>query len=201
VNTTVIHNTYVNKTVINNNTTVNNVSYNGGTGGVNARPTAAEEAAAHEHHVAATSVQTQHEQAARSDKSMLASQNHGRPAVAATTKPGVFHGEGVVPAHSAGSNANLPGANTANNHSAMAKNDRPPSAHTNSASTSNNNRPNTAHANSTQSNPNHPVTNQSNANRPNTAHTSQSKPNTSHPPAQNHSSQPHPHEGGHPGGR
>src|SRR5271168_710217 len=46
VNVTNIHNTY-NKTVI-NNTTVNHVSYNGGTGGINARPTAAEETATHE---------------------------------------------------------------------------------------------------------------------------------------------------------
>src|SRR5208283_4400399 len=62
VNTTVIHNTYVNKTVINNNTTVNRTSFNGGTGGVTAQPTAAERAAENEHHTPATSLQTQHEQ-------------------------------------------------------------------------------------------------------------------------------------------
>src|SRR5208282_2819171 len=67
VNTTVIHNTYVNKTVINNNTTVNRTSFNGGTGGVTAQPTAAERAAEKTHHTPATSLQTQHEQAARSD--------------------------------------------------------------------------------------------------------------------------------------
>jgi hypothetical protein len=39
VNTTVIHNTYVNKTVIVNNTTVNRTSFNGGPGGIAARPT------------------------------------------------------------------------------------------------------------------------------------------------------------------
>jgi hypothetical protein len=38
VNTTVIRNVY-NTTVINNNTTINRVSYNGGNGGVTARPT------------------------------------------------------------------------------------------------------------------------------------------------------------------
>ena len=51
VNTTVIHNTYINKTVINNNTIVNRTSYNGGTGGVTAQPTAAERAAEQEKHI------------------------------------------------------------------------------------------------------------------------------------------------------
>ena len=66
VNTTIIHNTYVNNTVV-NTTVVNRVSYNGGTGGVIARPTANEEAAMREHHVQATSLQSQHEQMARTD--------------------------------------------------------------------------------------------------------------------------------------
>jgi hypothetical protein len=44
VNVTNIHNTYP-QTVV-NNTTVTRVSYNGGTGGVTARPTAADQAAA-----------------------------------------------------------------------------------------------------------------------------------------------------------
>ena len=79
VNTTVIHNTYVNNTVI-NKTVVNNVSYNGGTAGTTAEPTAAERAAMSEHHLEATALQTQHEQLARSDRTMLASYNHGRPA-------------------------------------------------------------------------------------------------------------------------
>src|SRR5689334_25196094 len=42
-----------NKTVI-NNTTVTNVSFNGGTGGTKAHPTAEEQAAAHDKHVPAT---------------------------------------------------------------------------------------------------------------------------------------------------
>ena len=49
VNVTNIHNTY-NTTVI-NNTTVNRVSYNGGNGGVAARPTPQEQAAAQEKHI------------------------------------------------------------------------------------------------------------------------------------------------------
>jgi len=49
VNVTNIHNVY-NTTVI-NNTTVNRVSYNGGNGGISARPTPQQEAVAHERHI------------------------------------------------------------------------------------------------------------------------------------------------------
>ena len=87
VNTTVIHNTYVNKTVI-NNTTVNHVSFNGGQGGVVAKPTQAEMAAVHEQHVPATPLQTQHEHVASSNPAMFAKTNHGAPKIAATSVPG-----------------------------------------------------------------------------------------------------------------
>jgi hypothetical protein len=97
VNVTVIHNTY-NKTVI-NNTTVNRVSYSGGTGGINARPNHGEEAAAREHHVQATSEQMQHEHVASTNRAQLASANHGRPAFAATAKPGEFNGHGATAAN------------------------------------------------------------------------------------------------------
>ena len=75
---------------------VSHVSYNGGHGGLSARPTAAQEAAARQHHVEATREQTEHLQAARQDRSQFASVNHGHPAVAATPKPGDFKGNGVV---------------------------------------------------------------------------------------------------------
>src|SRR6201982_793237 len=42
------------------------ISYNGGRGGIDARPTREEEAATHERHLPPASVQRQHEQAARS---------------------------------------------------------------------------------------------------------------------------------------
>lgn len=86
-----------NKTVI-NNTNVTRVSFNGGTGGIAAQPTPQEQAAAREQHVAATTVQTQHEQTASTNKTLLASENHGRPAIAATSRPGEFTGKGVVAA-------------------------------------------------------------------------------------------------------
>jgi hypothetical protein len=86
VNTTIIHNTYVNKTVINNNTTVNRTSFNG-PNGVTAQPTAAEQAASREQHLAPSSVQASHEHSASLNRAQLASVNHGRPANLATSHP------------------------------------------------------------------------------------------------------------------
>jgi hypothetical protein len=102
VNVTNIHNTY-NTTVINNNTTtVNRVSYNGGEGGTNARPSPQEEAVARERHIAPVAAQTQHVQAARANPELRASANHGKPPIAATVKPGALNDRGVVPAKEAG---------------------------------------------------------------------------------------------------
>jgi hypothetical protein len=77
VNVTVVHNTY-NKTVV-NNTSVSRVSFNGGTGGIVARPTATELVAARETHIAPVAVQTQHQQSASTNRELLASANHGQP--------------------------------------------------------------------------------------------------------------------------
>lgn len=84
-----------NKTVV-NNLAVTRVSFNGGTGGTIARPTAQEETWAHEQHIPPTTTQTQHVQAASTNRSLFASVNHGKPAIAATSKPGDFSGHGVV---------------------------------------------------------------------------------------------------------
>ncbi|HWU69667.1 MAG TPA: hypothetical protein VN046_12365 [Stenotrophobium sp.] len=94
-----IHNTY-NETVV-NNVTVNRVSYNGGRGGIAARPDTGQLAAARETHIAATRMQVQHREAARADRMERASVNHGHPAIAATPRPGAFHDHGVVSARSA----------------------------------------------------------------------------------------------------
>jgi WXXGXW repeat (2 copies) len=88
------------KTVI-NNTTVTNVSYNGGAGGISARPTAEEQKATSEKHVAPTSLQTQHVQTASTNHQLYESVNKGKPSVAATAKPGEFSGSGVVAAKAA----------------------------------------------------------------------------------------------------
>jgi hypothetical protein len=99
VDVTVVHNVY-NKTVVNNN--VSHVSFNGGNGGVTARPTAAEEAAARGRQVGATAAQEQHEHAAASDRAQLSSVNHGKPGVAATGRPSEFSGHGAVASKWAG---------------------------------------------------------------------------------------------------
>jgi hypothetical protein len=98
VNVTNIHNTY-NTTVI-NNTTVNRVSYNGGSGGITAAPTAQDQTYAHEKHIAPVAAQTQQLATARANPQQRASVNHGKPAIAATPKPGSF--SGGIPAKEAG---------------------------------------------------------------------------------------------------
>ena len=75
-----------------------NVSFNGGAGGVGARPTSAEMAAAHQRHVGPTALQSQHQRLAASVPALRASANHGRPPIAATSRPAAFRGAGVVPA-------------------------------------------------------------------------------------------------------
>jgi WXXGXW repeat (2 copies) len=86
VNTTVIHNVYVDRTVIRTETSTR-ASFNG-PGGVNRRPTPQEEQAAHEHHYPRTEEQTQHISMAKADPQARYSTNHGRPAVTAEAKVG-----------------------------------------------------------------------------------------------------------------
>jgi len=107
VNITNIHNVY-NTTVINNTTTLNRVSYNGGNGGINARPRQEDEMAARDRHIPPVSVQAQHVQAARTNPQLRASVNRGRPPVAATPRPGAFNDRAVSPAREAGAPYNPP---------------------------------------------------------------------------------------------
>jgi len=100
VNITNIHNVY-NTTVI-NNTTVNRISYNGGNGGINARPSPEQEAAARERHIPPVAAQSQHVEAARANPELRASANHGKPPIAATARPGAFNEREAVPAKEAG---------------------------------------------------------------------------------------------------
>ena len=118
VNVTVIHNVY-NKTVINNYNSTTRASFNG-PGGVSRRPTAQEETYAHEQHTPPTSVQTSHREMAAKDRSQYASVNHGKPAVAATAKPGDFKA-GVVPAKAAAPYKGATGKGAANKGAANEK--------------------------------------------------------------------------------
>ena len=71
------------------------VSYNGGPGGLSARPTREQARAAQERHWGVTSSQRRQERAARSDPSLRAAVNHGRPPIAATPRAGVFGARGA----------------------------------------------------------------------------------------------------------
>src|SRR5467141_2949219 len=125
VNETVVHNVYNTTVVVHNET---HVSYNGGNGGVSARPTPQQEAAAHERHIPPVPVQTQHAQAARTNPQQRASVNMGKPAVAATPRPGVFNDRAVVHAKAAGAPYTPPanrGANRAGNQPRPENNNRP----------------------------------------------------------------------------
>jgi hypothetical protein len=95
VNVTEIHNVY--NTTIVNRTDVR-VSYNGGNGGINERPTREQESYDRERHVPPVAEQTRHVEAARGNPEFRATANHGKPPVAATAKPGEFSGRGVVAA-------------------------------------------------------------------------------------------------------
>lgn len=106
VDTVHITNVYVNRTVIVNNES--HVAFNGGEGGVAARPTPQEAAYAREPHTAPLAAQMQQEHAAHQDRANFASVNHGAPAVAATARPGEFSGRGVVAARSAGAPYHAP---------------------------------------------------------------------------------------------
>ena len=106
VDTVSVTNVYVNRTVIVNNES--HVAFNGGEGGVAARPTPAEEMAAREPHQPAVAAQVTQEHAASQNRALFASVNHGAPAVAATARPGEFSGRGVVAAKAAGAPYHAP---------------------------------------------------------------------------------------------
>jgi len=101
INNVTITNVHIyNRTVI-NNVTVNRVAFNGGPGGIDRRPSHDEERFMHERHLEATRMQIDHEHGALGNRQLLASVNHGRPAIAATARPGEFRGRDVVAARAA----------------------------------------------------------------------------------------------------
>lgn len=88
VNRTVIHNTY-NKTIVNNGNfcrNCRNVSYNGGKGGITAKPTPAQ-LDARRHGIAPTTDQRKYAQVAAENRNLYAGVNHGKPPVTAVDKP------------------------------------------------------------------------------------------------------------------
>ncbi|WP_412773779.1 hypothetical protein [Nitrobacter sp.] len=95
-----VTNVYEKNVVINNNNT--RISFNGGKGGIEARPTPAEEAAARVQHVPPTPTQIEHARTASMNGALFESKNHGKPAIAATSRPAAFSGPGVVRAKEGG---------------------------------------------------------------------------------------------------
>ena len=205
VNTTIIHNTY-HTTVINNSTTINRVSYNGGRDGIVARPTSSELAAEREHHVQPTHLQMEHEQAARSSREFLASENHGHPRVAASTKPGEFHGSGVVSAHQSNANHARPYGSEGANRNAT-RDDRPPSPMNTRSNGTQNYKPSTGHGNDNPQggNVSHGNSSHGNGSPGEVPHEMKgSQGNSGHSPqevpSQPHGSEAHGSGGKHPGG-
>lgn len=72
------------------------VSYNGGDGGVEARPSPEQQVYASQAHFSATESQMEQQRAARNDPAQHWAVNHGAPEIAATVRPGEFNGAGVV---------------------------------------------------------------------------------------------------------
>jgi len=99
VNVTVVHNVYQTRV---NERVESRVSFNGGAGGIAARPRPEEEIASREHHFAAVGNQVRHEEAARQDRELRASVNQGKPPIAATPRPGAFEDRAIVHAKEAG---------------------------------------------------------------------------------------------------
>src|SRR6185437_13605839 len=100
VGPTFVRNVYYHPVVY--HTTYEHVSFSGGPGGVRARPSHEQMEAMHEHHVAFTSLQQRQQRMAFADHSLRADYNHGRPPIAATARPAMFHGRGAFAARAAG---------------------------------------------------------------------------------------------------
>jgi hypothetical protein len=88
VNTTVIRNVYVDRTVIREHTIVeNHVAYNGGPGGIRHEPTPQEREAMNQPHMAPTRYQQQHIEQAMQNRSAYFRNNHGRPSDLVARRP------------------------------------------------------------------------------------------------------------------
>ena len=94
-----IHNTYVDRTVINHINVSNHTSFNGGPGGLQARPGPREMAAERDNHIPPTAAQQSNMQAAHNNPQNFARANGGHPQMAALQRPGST--VGAVPSRGA----------------------------------------------------------------------------------------------------
>ena len=119
VNVNIVRTTY--SRPVAQNATVTHVSFNGPSG-INARPTKEDRLAARESHRAATALQTQHERLASTNRTLLASVNHGSPPLAATPKPAAF-GQARASTGTVGAAGNAP--HVASSHTGRALRSEP----------------------------------------------------------------------------
>jgi hypothetical protein len=123
VNVVNVRNVYSRTVIVNNVHT----SFNG-PGGIEARSTRQEEEYGRERHTEALATQREHERSASQNRTLFASENHGRPEIAATARPGEFSGRNVERARATGEPYRAPkispqeargsGGNRASNESA-----------------------------------------------------------------------------------
>lgn len=93
VNNVYVHNTYIDRTIVERNTIVNDRHYAfNGPNGIHHDPRPEERMAMNEHHMAATRMQMDHINAARSDRNFYARNNGGHPQMVAAERPMGFHG-------------------------------------------------------------------------------------------------------------
>lgn len=83
------------------NTSISRVSYNGGRGGLMARPTPQDQLAVRDRHMQPLAAQQQQMRIASQNRALRASVNHGAPGIAATPRAGAFNANGVVRARGA----------------------------------------------------------------------------------------------------
>ncbi len=89
VNVRVVRNVYENRNY--RRLTTGRIAYNGGPRGVRERPTPEQQRWDRERHVERTREQERHDMQARDNRAFRYSDNHGRPPIGATQRPGQFH--------------------------------------------------------------------------------------------------------------
>jgi hypothetical protein len=126
INTTVIRHTYRNQ--VNYRNQYGRVSYNGGRGGIQARPTAAQRTVRERRRSGPNSAQQRQAQLARSLRQNYAKVNNGHPEHAAMERPARSASDfnRSVPAHAAQPNNNRPNNNNARPNNARPNNNARP---------------------------------------------------------------------------
>ncbi len=101
-------------------------SFNGGPGGIALKPTPEQERLTAEAHVRPTQLQVTHARMASMDATQFHANNKGKPAVAATERPGDLKGPGAVPAKAAGSAEVAPEPGAPNPEQKVRPGEKPP---------------------------------------------------------------------------